>query len=391
VHKAQFALAMKEGLMPEDATMAKNDFSQMSHVDRMSALVRELPMPSCVDTADKILKLIDYERAEVLSVRERAAERHNKPALSPQAPSAPKAIEAELQKDRNSSAIETVSDLIGKYRTDESSSYHTIRFNVRESYDRRMDRIQRDCGKMKFADLTTAEIQRLYGVWSKGGTAKAAGYSHMMMFRLLFGFGARALKDTGCMPVYVELRGLKFKASKRVEQRRMTEEEAKLIVGWAHRHGRDSIALAQAFQFECNLSQLDVIGQWVPQREPGVSDVTFDNRKWLRGIRWNQIDENLILRHTLSQTNKSVELNLRNAPLVMAELERMERRPSTSRPIVIDEDTQRPYDTYKFRRLWRTMATRAGVPKGVFNMDSREREAQPTTRRSGRTRLKGED
>ena len=39
------------------------------------------------------------------------------------------------------------------------------------------------------------------------------------------------------------------------------------IVEKAHEMRRDSIALAQAIQFETGLSQKDVIGEWVPESE----------------------------------------------------------------------------------------------------------------------------
>jgi hypothetical protein len=40
-------------------------------------------------------------------------------------------------------------------------------------------------------------------------------------------------------------------------------------------------------------------------------------------------------------------------------------------PIVISELTGRPWKQNNFRDHWRRIATAAGVPKGVWNMDSR--------------------
>ena len=43
------------------------------------------------------------------------------------------------------------------------------------------------------------------------------------------------------------------------------------------------------------LRQKDVIGEWVPRSEPGPSDIwNSDGEKWLRGLRWQEIDGNLI-------------------------------------------------------------------------------------------------
>jgi hypothetical protein len=46
----------------------------------------------------------------------------------------------------------------------------------------------------------------------------------------------------------------------------------------------------------------DVIGQWIPVEYPGLSDVAYGRRKWLFGIRWDEIDAELILRHRLSKS-----------------------------------------------------------------------------------------
>jgi hypothetical protein len=48
--------------------------------------------------------------------------------------------------------------------------------------------------------------------------------------------------------------------------------------------GMPSIQLAQALQFELCLRQKDVIGEWVPVAEPGMSSVTYHGRKWLCGL-----------------------------------------------------------------------------------------------------------
>jgi hypothetical protein len=42
----------------------------------------------------------------------------------------------------------------------------------------------------------------------------------------------------------------------------------------------------------------------VPLSEPGISEVIVRGQKWLRGIVWQEIDENLILRHVTSKKQK---------------------------------------------------------------------------------------
>jgi hypothetical protein len=102
----------------------------------------------------------------------------------------------------------------------------------------------------------------------------------------------------------------------------------------------------------------------------------------MRGLRWSAIDQNQILHVT--QGSKEIEVNLRDCPLVMAELKRLEKVPASG-PVIIDEDTDKPYDDDKYRTLWRTIANSAGVPKNVKNMDSPGGKGLPKAKSSPTT------
>jgi hypothetical protein len=170
---------------------------------------------------------------------------------------------------------------------------------------------------------------------------------------------------------------MKFKqGSARTE--RLTAEHAIAVRAQAHAKGLASMALAQALQFDLMLRQKDVIGEWVPISEPGEpSAVINGNAKWMRGLRWDEIDANLTLRHTTSKRQKDIAVNLRQAPMVMEELTRQFGEGFTrddlpaSGPIIVQEKTELPYSAIQFRKVWRTLATAAGVPATVRNMDSR--------------------
>ena len=108
----------------------------------------------------------------------------------------------------------------------------------------------------------------------------------------------------------------------------------------------------------------------MPISEPVPSAITDGNAKWARGLRWNEIDANLILRHITSKRQKEVVVDLRKAPMVMDELARLGPLPSDG-PVVVYERTGRPYIAHQFRHAWRTVADAAGIPRDVHNMDSR--------------------
>lgn len=273
----------------------------------------------------------------------------------------------------------TVRSLIACYKTDRDSGYRKLRYRTRENYDSLCRRIERDRGDEVVSDVRARHLLRWHEDWNSDGHT-AMAHSLVGMLRTLCTFGATMLESDACAKLKTTLGNMKFPMSKpRTE--RLTADHADAIRSKAHGMGFPSMALAQAFQFECTLRQRDVIGEWVPASEPGISDVTHAGQKWLRGIRWSEIDDNLILRHVTSKRLKEVEIDLRNAPMVLSELERqfgldLSKGPDRSKmprtgPVIVYEQTGRCYLTYQFRWLWRRVANLAGIPKAVRNMDSR--------------------
>jgi hypothetical protein len=172
---------------------------------------------------------------------------------------------------------------------------------------------------------------------------------------------------------------MRFAVSKSTAER-LTIDQARVIRATAREHfSWDSIALAQALQFEFpKLRQSDVIGEWVPLNEPGTSDIVRGGEKWLRGLRWSEIDENMMIHRELptgrGKKPKVVSFNLKRAGMVMEEINRV---PLARRvgPMIVCEFTALPWSGNEFRRKWRKVADKAGVPKSVRNMDSREKAA----------------
>ena len=162
---------------------------------------------------------------------------------------------------------------------------------------------------------------------------------------------------------------------------RLTADQAVALRAKAHGKKWHTMALAQSLQFELMLRQKDVIGEWVPMSEPGISPVADTTKgKWLMGLRWDEIDENMILRHNTSKRGKDIEVDLKLAPMVLEELALHSQTPigkltraalPASGPMIICEITGVPYTTAEFRRKWRIAADLAGIPKAVRNMDSR--------------------
>lgn len=262
----------------------------------------------------------------------------------------------------------TLRGLMRAFRTDPDSRYHGVRYHSRRYYDRLMSLIDREHGGQVLSEIKIRAFVTWHKAWIAEGKTSIA-HAKMGMLRTVFSFGATLLEDDDCARFSGALGKMRFPMEKaRIE--RLTAAQAAAVRAQAHAAGKPSIALAQAFQFEVMLRQKDVIGEWVPLAEPGISDTAHDGQKWLRGIRWEEIDQNMILRHMTSKRQKFVEVNLRNAPMVLEELARLGEQPASG-PIVVSETTGRPWTEGEFRRHWRKVATAAGIPKTVRNMDSR--------------------
>lgn len=262
----------------------------------------------------------------------------------------------------------TIEALAHAYRTDQDSPYHKKRYVTRNHYDKLIEKIVGEHGHERIAEMKGRMVKRWHDDWTADGKI-ALGHALVGMLRTIINFGSSMLDDDDCARLSAKMSDMRFSLPK-PRSSVLTAEMANAIRAKAREMGFHSLALAQAFQFELMLRQKDVIGEWVPISEPGMSDVTARGEKWLRGLRWEEIDDNMILRHVTSKRQKEIEANLLNAPMVMEELALLGERPRKG-PVVVIESTGLPWNVYYFRHVWRAVANAAGIPKSVRNMDSR--------------------
>jgi len=273
----------------------------------------------------------------------------------------------------------TVNELIAAYTTDPISPYRKLRHRTRVNYDGLMRRIAKDHGGKNLSELKYRTFHEWHKEWTPSGVPMA--HSLMGMVRTLISFGMAFLEDTDCERLVPVLHKLRLPMGGHREQV-LTVQQIIAIRALAHQRGLHMIALAQAIQFENTWRQKDVIGEWCPMSEPGVSEITWAryDEKWLRGVRWSEIDERMILTHITSKKLKKDVVDLTAAPMIIEELEiafcdlgetltRAKLPPSG--PVIVDPDTGRPYRPHKFRKLWRALARACGVPDDVQQRDTR--------------------
>jgi hypothetical protein len=260
----------------------------------------------------------------------------------------------------------TLKQLIEHFCDDPDSPFHNLQYQVRVNHRRLLARISREYGDCQLRNVRTRNLMAWHKAWKSGGKI-AIAHALVARLRVLFRFGATLLEDGECIRLLNILSRTRFpNAVSRNLQ--ITAEQVRAVRVIAHRRGYNSIAMAQALQFEVMLSQKDVIGEWVPISEPVTSDVVRLNKgKWLTGLRWEEIDKDLILRRN-QNSEKEVEFDLKLAPMVdggiSAEVALL--RNSTERrfrPVV-------PSYYARSTHSHRIIAKDAGVPDSVKNRHS---------------------
>ncbi|QOG20451.1 hypothetical protein [Bradyrhizobium sp. SEMIA] len=269
--------------------------------------------------------------------------------------------------------------LIELYQKDPLSRWHQLRYATQKTHTNLLRQIDRRHGHVKLKRIKGRTLLKWHAQWLDG-TKYSAARSFIKKIRVLFGYGLTIREDRQCARLRQVMSALRFPGSPKGTQR-ITAEQAIAVRQRAWACGWGSVALAQALQFDVLLRQKDVIGEHVPVglKEGGVGLVVGDE-KWVRGLLWSEVDDQLILRHQTSKTGKLVVVDLKLAPMVLEDLRRMGVVARRGRvrligrrdgPIITDERTDLPYQAYEFRRRWRAIARSEGIPDNVCNMHSR--------------------
>lgn len=269
--------------------------------------------------------------------------------------------------------------LIKLYQTDPLSRWHGLRHATRQNHVNLLRQIERRYGHVRLKKIKGRTLIKWHAQWLDG-TKYSAARAFIKKIRVLFSFGLTILEDKECRRIRQLMSAMRFPGAPRRNER-ITAEQAVAVRMRAWRGGWGSVALAQAFQFELMLRQKDVIGEHLPaDLAEGGAGIVIGEEKWVRGLLWSEISDDLILRHTTSKTGKPVIADLKLAPMVLEDLRRLgivSRRgpPRLVRrltgPVITDERTGLPYQAWEFRRIWRTVARAEGIPDNVCNMHSR--------------------
>lgn len=262
--------------------------------------------------------------------------------------------------------------MIRAFKEDPNAGYQKAAYKTRQNHDCHFQQIDREVGSLPLEDVTPDQVLSWYERWSSNRRHLWMGYAVLNRVRTLIRYGRYALEEANCTRLDVALCVMRIKNGTS-NFCPISAEQAEAVRVTAHKKKLPSIALAQAFISDLKLGQKQVIGEWLPLSEPGASDIENNSRKWLSGLDWSQIGKDLIL--SIEVGDKIKKIDLKRAPMVMAELNLLGKIPKHG-PVIVYEKTRLPYAGVQFRREWRFIATAAGIPKS-----SRNRHYQ--TRRTG--------
>lgn len=270
--------------------------------------------------------------------------------------------------------------VIALYQQNEASPYHSIAPRTKRQYDQFLSMIERAFGGRRLADLSGDDFRR----WHSALKAPAEGsqkertrsaQAAMTMIRIVVNYGA-TIGDKACAlecaRLSLVLKLMEFKGA-RPRKERLTFDQAAAVIARAHQRGdaeSRGIAFGQALQFELMLRQTDVIGTFEDLAGAPAPDAIVERGQvWRPGLDWSMVGPDWTLRISTSKTDHDIEFDLKAYPLVWTEISRIP--PAERIGPMVKRGPGRPFGEDRYRKLWRLIATEAGVPKTVWNMDSR--------------------
>ena len=267
----------------------------------------------------------------------------------------------------------TLGSLVRCYQTDEASPYRQIKWNTQRTYDQVLGVIEKAFGSRSLSALGIADFRKWY---EAAKLPKAKGqperirkaHGIISMIRRLMAYGVAA-EHAGCTRLAVILKAVRFKEPGR-RRARLELHHVEAFVAKALEVNRLSLAIGTAVQFETLMRQRDVIGEWEPIHDGERTGIVLNDRRWVNGLTWSDLANNLEVFKDTTKTGQTVAHDLKLIPMVvrLLDLVPVQRRVG---PRIIDEEAQRPYAMHGYAREWRAVATAAGIPKGLWNMDAR--------------------
>ncbi|KJZ25047.1 hypothetical protein [Tritonibacter mobilis] len=194
--------------------------------------------------------------------------------------------------------------LIGRYLSDEFSSFHDVLPQTQDKYRQMMGYIEKAIGNVLIEDTDFERIMR----WKKSMLDKGRSTHYIKKWfthwRLIVSHGIKIGNDH-CSKVKAIREEVRIQNPPR-RSNFATREQIDAIVTEADRTGRHHLSLAILMRFEFILRGVDVHGQWVKAdtQQGGVRD---GGQIWVDGLTWDMFDREVTqFTKVISKTRKSL-------------------------------------------------------------------------------------
>jgi hypothetical protein len=269
----------------------------------------------------------------------------------------------------------TLKSVIELYRNDEESSFPNLKDNTKQSYRDSLKIVAETIGLRRLDRLHPKNFRRYYNNWREpaesGGEERIRrAYGCIQMVRVVLSYGIEA-DIPECKRLRDGLSRMSFEKNPPREEI-MSFEQAESIVDLCLKENDVSMALTQAVAFDCMFRQGDIRGDWREESltyvlRPG--EVQRGSKIW-SGMTIDQLRPGGVLSVRTSKTGQPVAHAIDKCTLVMRCLERLDRS-NPFAPVAARPDGKPWADRQSFAKAWRKYATAAGLPKNVWNMDTR--------------------
>jgi len=272
----------------------------------------------------------------------------------------------------------TIGSLCLMYESDPESGFADVQEKTQSSYQDWLKIIRETIGLRRIDVLPAKYFRTCYRAWrepaSPGEEPRVRrAYGCIQMIKILLGYGMQAnLFYAHCERLLSGLSKMRF-AKNPPRDSVLTYEHANAIVTCALEAGDISSALVQALQFECFLRQIDIVGKWRKVESsyaPKPGEVHQGIKVWSGMTMGMILTDDKILRVRTSKTGQYVIHDLAKCELV-ARCLKVLGPVDPEMPVARRKDGS-PWPTHMdFGKLWREYANASGVPKSVWNMDSK--------------------
>jgi hypothetical protein len=269
----------------------------------------------------------------------------------------------------------TIASLADCYESDVDSAYQELQDNTAEGYKPWLVMVRKTVGARLISRVVPKDFRRWYREWKRMSTSRNTdgtrqAYGGIQIMRILLNHGIES-GFKNCRALREDMDRMRFKKNP-PRSTTMTYAQVCALIEEAWRRGDLFMALTEAIQFECLLRQNDVIGQW-RKIKPGYvaeeGDVKVAGKYW-RGMTLDMIRRGDELVVQTSKTGQPVVHAISACQLVLKCLEKVDTDAAPG-PIARQPNGLPWPDRQSFSKAWREIATAAGIPKSVWNMDNR--------------------